>query len=1449
MAIKVPITGDNAQLKRVLNDTQRAVHNTTGKITKDGKDIDGFFSKMGKTFDNMSKNIVGGLKSMTMGVVGFNAAMSASTFITGFVERLKSLSGAMREVSTISKDVTADMEGYTNKVLEMTTRVPVAADESAKALYQIVSAGQQGADAMHVLEVSSKAAIAGVTDTATAADAITTVMNAYHMSAEQAQHVSDLLFTTVRLGKTTMAELGHSISAAAPAAAAFGVSIEELLASVATLTKSGVPTATAMTQINAVIQAGTKAIGDGAFRGRSFAEALEMIENAANGSDTALQAELGNVRALRAVLGLTGESAKMAAQDMEEMTKASGAASEAYEKMAASLGNQQKLLVNNITAFLAPALQGALSGTNEMVTNLNEAFASGEAQKFLNTLKELVITYGAYKGTLIAVNAINTARVAIMERVAVQMALAKTAGVAINTTEAAGIVIKNSATAAWYRLNAAMMANPAGAVAAAITALGVVVYKLCTYETDLGKIQGELNDKFNESQVKAEGEINKLDQLREKLNSAKKGTEEYDSVKQQIINSFGAYDSMLSSEIEKVGLTEDAYNRLAIAIHKSANARGYETFMQSQNDSFNKNYSSNLSKIQDIINGGNDAATASNLMREARDIISGKKALSSASAELKKFYGGHNAYQYIRDILIDQGNLKDAEKNARTRFGIGETPTIYKPGEKNEGKKEEDIPGTTAYELKKKEKEIKKLQAELRKKQREGRKDQKNAQSIADIEAQLRIKQSEYKIELAIKTKQAKIDAYKEGEKKLREQIALDYDKRKYEIDHEENELRRIAEEDARKLWEAKNAKAIEEGRTSWTSSGAQAAFLAGYSLTPEQEIYFKNARKANNAQKKNSLDELSKKINNYRLEYLKEYGNKDEQIKAINDYYDELLKDADDEWQKKSINKERSNTLGEASIKRLKKDVNWDKVFGDLDNLTNAQLSSVYGKLQAFINSDAFKQLGAEAQKAIMEAFDAITDENNERNPIRALKNAFKDLKAGSMQEVSKGYDAMAKRCNDIAEAWNSVEYTWKELGNMRVDGGVAGILGGLVGASSGISNAWKSFTKADIAGVVKGASQAVLGVGQTIGNLGGMIGVFSSADYKDYNNLVNEYTRLIGVWDQLISKKREYINESYGVEASKAGQEALDLINKQTEAYRKLGISFFNSGASTGSHSRGTRAYKNTSGSEWEEIAAALGVSVDSAKSMMGGRMTGLFELTSKQLEMLKENAYDWWAGLEDNVQQYLDAIISGSENAESIMEQVNKQLTATDFSSVQSSFKNLLTTMTTTGQDWANNFEDMIRNAVINGLMETYNSELQEWYNNFAAAMESDGLDEGEKAALLSKYKDIAERAEASRDALYNILDIADSSGTAQSTINASMSITEDTANELVGRMTAIQIGVQNLINNVVTSGEAIQEMRNLAITRNSYLEDIAKYGKLNYALLEQRLAEIKQNTDKL
>lgn len=360
------------------------------KMEESGKRVDGMYKQLGSTLAKLGGTIA--IATLAKQLYDFANAFDKS----------------MTEVATISATVTDNMESFTQQVLAMGTRVPIAADAAAKALYQIVSAGYDGAAGMNLLEVSAKSAIAGMTDTTTAADAITTSLNAYKKDAQEAAQVSDLLFMTAKLGKTTFGQLGQSISQAAPIAAAYGVELEQVLAAVATLTKSGTPTAQAMTQIRAAIIGVSKYLGDGAYDVMTFQEALDSIAQKAGGSEDALRSMITETEAISGVLGLTGINARMAADDLAAMGGAAGETEKAFAKMNDKVDNQMVILKNNMLKKFHEAGAGALDVVGDLTKFINNAFETGAIDNVIATMGVLIATLGVYKASILAANAVNT---------------------------------------------------------------------------------------------------------------------------------------------------------------------------------------------------------------------------------------------------------------------------------------------------------------------------------------------------------------------------------------------------------------------------------------------------------------------------------------------------------------------------------------------------------------------------------------------------------------------------------------------------------------------------------------------------------------------------------------------------------------------------------------------------------------------------------------------------------------------------------------------------------------------------------------------------------------------------------------------------------------------------------------------------------------------------------
>ena len=326
--------------------------------------------------------IVKGLGSKISKINPFAAlavgAVSAFAIVAkGAYDMVRDYEHAMKEVQTISDAAQKDFKGISSKVFDISKESIDTPKELAKAYYQVVSAGYDGAKGLELLKIASKAAIAGVTDTKTAVDGLTTILNSYKLGSEDTEKVSDALFNTVKLGKTTFSELAASISQVAPIAAASNIPINEILSTVASLTKQGVPTAQAMTQIRSAI-VGLNESGrlDGT---KTLQENMQALYDTFNGNQTTIQGEIGRIEGVQAVLGIAGRNAKSANEDLKSYNYTLGATEKASKEMLSSTENQWKIFRNRLKATTEDIGNVVLEMSNSIARSLNNALDSSES--------------------------------------------------------------------------------------------------------------------------------------------------------------------------------------------------------------------------------------------------------------------------------------------------------------------------------------------------------------------------------------------------------------------------------------------------------------------------------------------------------------------------------------------------------------------------------------------------------------------------------------------------------------------------------------------------------------------------------------------------------------------------------------------------------------------------------------------------------------------------------------------------------------------------------------------------------------------------------------------------------------------------------------------------------------------------------------------------------------
>lgn len=1058
------------------------------------------------------KTLAGEITSFDVfGGIGISAATAFAKAAKSSYDFEKEFRKNMLEVATISTQVTDDMTGFMNQVMSITQEIPIKAPEAAKALYSIVSAGHDGADGMKILEVSAKAAVGGLTETETAADAITTILNAYKMSAEEAGTVSDQLFTTVRLGKTTFGELGASIAQVAPIAAAYGISIDQVLGAVASLTKQGTPTAQAMTQIRAAIQGTAGELGDAAFQGRTFQEALQLIYEKAGGSASKMKEMLGTDEGLAATLALTGKNAKAAASDLEELQSSLGATEAAFEKMKDEVGNQMTLLSNNIQAALRPMGEMILKEVSGIAKSFNEAFESGDLERSLTTLKSLLevsaAAWGAYKVSVIAAM--------VAENLRYQSSLAHMQG--MTKMQALLAVLKGKTDA----LTASLLKNPYALMAAAVAALGVALYKLWTYQTNAQKQQEKLNKTFSEFTVEAAKEERSLNSLFEALKRTNSGTEERKKMIKAVNDQYGQYLPKLLTEKSSLEEINEAYSiintsikeQIALKIKNSATDEIVTSGLKEQVSAVSEIRKSLTSRVKNV--GLVDSIVDE--IKQTTDEFqkagsTWEKAWQQAYFNIQRKYTGKvklgndfasSMEDYVKSVFNTEQTVSMIEKqyapfismikglneNVEEAVSTTETKTVVSEDEK-------------ALKLRKKLQQ--KIQDEL--------------------------------LALRRQNQQSEIDLMKEGSEKKIAQINLDYD----------NEIAAILAKE--KEW--KDAQ--------------------GGKLTKEQTVeirtalvnsYVKRERSTSNVSKE-QLEEEKRAMN----EYLKEYGSYLDKRDAITALYNEKIAKATTEGEKLSLGEEMKKELAAVDDEAQKKTSIITKLFSDMSKRTVVDIRSISKEAQAmldYINEGEFKT-GSDGKGLFgltKEQFDilskspeklqAIKDEiANVNKEADQMDTSFNKVSNGLKKVFSAGDDTKRLKeglaeidagMSDIMQAGQFLSDTFSKLGDAFGSDLMSGIAEGLNVAMDAVNSAMDGAKAGSMFGPIGASAGAAIGVVTSLASS------IAKIHDKKIESRIQRLQDQIDTLDKSYDKLGRSIEKAYSKDASKLIDQQNKLLEQQ--------------------------------------------------------------------------------------------------------------------------------------------------------------------------------------------------------------------------------------------------------------------------------------------------------------
>lgn len=672
------------------------------------------------------------------------------------------------------------------------------------------------------------------------------------------------------------------------------------------------------------------------------------------------------------------------------------------------------------------------------------------------------------------------------------------------------------------------------------------------------------------------------------------------------------------------------------------------------------------------------------------------------------------------------------------------------------------------------------------------------------------------------------------------------------------------------------------------------------------------------------SLDDAKRQLSDtesYRQEwndYLSSYGTFLEKRKALEDKFamESSGLDQNSPVYKKS-KKEYEKSLQELTFDQMKKNLDWEAVFGDLSKMTKTMLDELETKLQSIIKNG--KNLSVESIKEITEKLKEVQSARSQYDTFGASLRKLSDARATKYarqatlegftvngKNIYKAYqEAVAKgdvkQQEELKEQKNSYnksfgdalkeatestkEYIKAQYAAAEAQARVSATISGVAKAFKSVKNmlgafgvkysdsfneGFEEFTKGlsefaesfkdiditnlgdllsltnpinDVALAVSAVAGTITGVAHTFEGIGKMLGF--GADYSSYNSLKAAYQKISSIWDELISKKTEYINLSYGMEAKNAYDDVMSIVKADEQALRNLIKVRGESGASAGSHSINYRQNSWMTQDNWTNVSRAVGKTISSVQDLQS--------LTAEELEKVKMSDADFWSKLDTETRDYYNKIISLGDTAEDTLDKLQQQLTATSFDSVYNDFTKLISNMDNSTRDFADNFTNYLKNAVIQTkLGEKYKDMLEEWYDEFAKSNEDGNISVGEVSKLQESYMQIVEKARNEAKNLQDIYGWSKSGSSSGSQTTSFTAMSADKGDELNGRFAAIQISNQNILDNLKThfaqAETSTAEILEIQRTSASHLATIAKNTNELYQMNE-RLNQIERNTRRL
>lgn len=760
---------------------------------------------------------------------------------------------------------------------------------------------------------------------------------------------------------------------------------------------------------------------------------------------------------------------------------------------------------------------------------------------------------------------------------------------------------------------------------------------------------------------------------------------------------------------------------------------------------------------------------------------------------------------------------------------------------------------------------------EEREKQNKDELDKIKQQGDAAVEAEIKRQKAEYEAEQAvIKARGGKITAWndnmvdKNAVNKIKDQYKLLYDftekkQQRKTVDSLAQAYDKQEQERQDKINSLRNDIAELEEQLSKATSQAE---------KDELEKLHRNAQA--------QLDWVSQSKDAWN-NYYEKYGTFLEKRKALGEkfMYETTGLDQDSAQYKLKV-EEHKAAIKELEFEELKKQLNWEDVFGDISNLSKSALAELQSQLETLIKND--RNLSIESIKAINEAINKVRDEQTKKGSligglftsVRNLKEKSQAAKTAQAQvqrvgggslwtryqnassaeekaeiRAEKVYDPVtgelktfgdmldkaAKSTKDLSDAQKTAQSSIKSvasgfttMSNLGKD--VSNMLGkfgvtmpegletmfdgfGEIGSALDSFDLTKPGSFLDIGNYVRAITGVVSGVADVFSGMFKMI--FGKSDsLKAYENERKHYEKLSGIWSDLIEKKKQYVEMSFGDGAKEAIKEVEALYKAEEKSLQTLATKYLQV-RNTGAHSYGYRIDRDLGTKGLQAMSQAAGVQINS--------VSDLTNLSYDQLVAAKgaDNG-EYWAKLPVEMQDYLDKLIECKKATQDFQEDMKEKFTGIKFDDMYSNFMSVLEDMNSGADDFANSVKDKMRKALIDNTM---GEEVKAWTKDFTERYQKQVEADGGKLTEEDARKFQQELEEKSNYFTNKRNDTLNNVGLGGEASDGS---------QTKGFAAASESSIEEL------SGRALAQTEALYQIRDNQLIDTQKYDKINDSLCQ-------------